>query len=106
MEYPWERVPFTGSRIHTFLDAGLRTSWRVDRASGTLTYTGREMIQTFDDEETCLSTTYARTRVTFPLPPSDMLDDDGPLSSGGPRFIGTRAIPRGWDQGAHSASIL
>ena len=106
MYHSWERVPFTGSRRHFFLDAGLRTSWRADRASGTLTYSGREMIQTFDDEETCLSTAYARTRVVYPLPPPDMLTDDGASSSRGPRFIRTRVIPRGRARGVHSAPLL
>ena len=68
MEHDWERIPLTGTRRHTFPDAGLRTAWRIDRASGTLTYTGREVTQLFDDEDTFLSTTYSRTRVIYPLP--------------------------------------
>ena len=98
MEHDWERVPLAGSRRHTFPDAGLRSAWRIDRASGTLTYTGREVIQLFDDEDTCLSTIYSRTRVTYPLPPPDMLDCDGASTS--------RGIPRGRARGVHSAPLL
>lgn len=106
MEPAWERVPVTGTRRHQFHDAHLHTSWQIDRAAGTITYVGRETIELFDDEETCLSTAFARPRVIFPLPPPDMLAGEGASTSRGPRFIRTRAVPRGRARGLHSAPLL
>src|ERR1044072_4728339 len=106
MEPAWERVPVTGTRRHQFHDAHLHTSWQIDRAADMITYVGRETIELFDDEETCLSIAFARPRVIFPFPPPDMLAGEGASTSRGPRFIRTRAVPRGRARGLHSAPLL
>ena len=95
MEVNWQEVPLAGARRFTFPDAHLRTSWRVDRPFGTMTYTGRMVDQYDDDLGTCVTIAIYRTSVSIPLPPLDMLLGDGASSSLGPRFVRTRVVPRG-----------